>query len=195
MIEKMILPIKIPTILFNKESSLEISDCYIRQSYLEDYSEISEIQDKVVEDLLVNRDDNLFISTEKDKIKDFLERDDIFFICVQTPDVICAYSYTFFNQEIEYDLSYFFKNEKVATFDSIVVLPQFRGNKLQDKLLKVSIEEAKRRNYNIMASTVSPDNIHSINNFIKNGFEILKIIEGGYIYGSYKRYVVYKILN
>ena len=42
-----------------------------------------------------------------------------------------------------------------------------------------------------MVSTVSPDNIPSVNNFIENGFKVLKII----FYGELKRYLVYKCLH
>jgi len=76
------------------------------------------------------------------------------------------------------------------------VLPNFRGNKLQDILLKISIEEAQKRNYDIMATTVSPNNFYSINNFIRNDFKILKIIEGEEgLYKGHKRYIMYKNLN
>lgn len=163
----------------------EERDCYFRQCATDDYSTIIEIQGKIMIDL--GNNEGLFVPTENDKIKEFFEQDDIYFICVQTPNGICAYSYTLFNDKTDY-INVNFKNKKVATFDTVVVLPEFRGNKLQQKLLEISCEEALKRNYDIVASIVSPDNIISINNFIINDFEILKIIK----FKEYNRYIVYK---
>jgi len=188
----MMLPVKIPNLILNKNPLHEIKDCYMRQCCPDDYTEISGIQKTVVADLATKEHTQLFIPTEENVIRDFLERDDVLFLCVETPDGICAYSYTFFSNDIEYNLCSYFDIRDVATFDTVVVLPPFRGNKLHDQLLKVSIQEAKKRNSNIIASTVSPDNIHSVNNFIKNGFEILKILNGGEGYEGYKRYIMYK---
>jgi ribosomal protein S18 acetylase RimI-like enzyme len=194
--DKFIMDLHTPILNRIKKETYEIKGCYFRHCSLDDFSVITEIQDKAMEDLRKNQLNGLFIPTENDQIKEFLEQEDIFFICAQTPDGICAYSCTFFNNKIEYDLSYNFKNKRVATFDTVVVLSDFRGNKLHDKLLKISIEEAKKRNYEIMAATVSPDNFHSINNFIENGFKILKIkfISETKSHEEYKRYIVYKSL-
>ena len=186
---------KSPVFMLNKNISYKIKGCYIKLCCQEDYPEIIGIQDDIMNDLIKNQNDKLFIPTPKDKVRDFLKQEDVFFICVQTPqNGICAYSYTFFDNKNEYDLSYNFDNKKVATFDTVVVLPDFRGNSLHDELLKISIEEAKKRCYDTMAATVSPDNIHSINNFKKNGFEVLKIIENTKPYEGHKRYVMYKNL-
>jgi len=166
----------------------EERDCYFRQCINDDYSAIIEIQEKVIADLKCN--DEIFVPTEKDKIKEFFEQDDIYFVCVQTPNGICAYSYTLFNDKTDY-INVNFKNKKVATFDTVVVLPEFRGNNLQQKLLEISCEEAMKRNYDIIASIVSLKNIPSINNFITNGFKILKITK----FKEHDRYIVYKKLR
>lgn len=189
------LPVKLPTPITNKNTKEKI-ECWIRQCSINDYERIVEIQNIIMEKLKNCNNKKLFICTENDKIKSFLEQDNIFFICVETSKKeICAYSYTFFKNQDEYDLGYKFKNTEVATFDTVVVLPDFRGNKLQDILSKISINEAKKRCCEIIASTVSPDNIHSVNNFISNDFKILDIIDNTEPYEGYKRYVMYKELN
>jgi len=175
-----------------KGNKYKIDGCYFRQCIVDDYSMLIKIQEKVVDDLKNNQNEDLFLPTKNEEIKSFLGRDDIFFICVQTPDGICAYSCTFFNDTLEYDLSRYFDGKKVATLDTIVVLPGFRGNKLQRKLQTISEEEAKRRNYDIIAATVSLDNIHSKNNLIGNGYSELKTISYEKQGKKWERLVVYK---
>jgi len=178
------------------EKAVELPTFDLRNCDRNDYSKIIEIQDKVITELKKSQNEKLFIPTENEKIKEYLEHENIFFICVHTSNKqICAYSYTFFDDKIEYDLSHYFANKKVATFDTVVVSPDFRGNKLHDKLLNFSIEEAKKRNYDIIAATISPDNIYSLKNFMRNGFDVLKIIEGDSPYEGYRRYVMYKKLK
>jgi len=177
------------------EKKVELPIFDLRNCDRNDYSKIIEIQDKVMTDLKKSQNEKLFIPTENEKIREYLGHENVFFTCVCTSKkYICAYSYTFFDDNIEYNLSRYFANEKVATFDTVVVLPDFRGNKLHDKLLKFSIEEAKKRNYDIIAATISPDNIYSLNNFMRNSFELLKTTEEGQ-YEGYKRYVMYKKLK
>ena len=158
----------------------------------EDYTNIVTIQNDVVEELKENGNDALFITTDDNSINEYLKREDIYFIGVKAKDQLCAYSYTLFNDDLDYSLSHNFKNKKTATFDSVIVAPQFRVNNLHSQLLKASIDEAIKNNYEIIATTVSPDNIHSLNNFIKNGFLVLRIINGEVGYEGYKRYVMYK---
>ncbi|NDV59261.1 GNAT family N-acetyltransferase [Bacteroides sp. 519] len=180
----------LPNFLYKKH---KVPNCYIRLCNPEDYQEILDIQNVIMADLKSNKNERLFIPTQNNQIKDFLNRKDIYFLCVQTPEGICAYSYTFFSSEVEFDLSYNFEQNKVATFDTVVVLPNWRGNKLHEHLLNISIEEAKKRDYDLMAATVDPENIYSINNFVANGFEILKNAKDAQ-YEGYERYIVYKKL-
>lgn len=59
----------------------------------------------------------------------------------------------------------------VANIKLVIVLPQYRGNGLQQKLIsfleKVAVEKGKK----ILCATVSPDNTVSIKNFEAVGFE------------------------
>jgi len=170
------------------QTNHDIKNCYFRQCVNNDYSMIVDIQNKIVEELIKTHNEKMFFPTNNEIIKEFLCHKDVYFICLQIPDGICSYSYTCFNGIS--DLNYYFKNEEVATFDTVVVLPQFRGNKLQSQLIKITELEAKKRNMSILAAIVSPDNIHSVNNFMDNKFKILKRI----IYKKLKRYIVYKYL-
>ena len=168
----------------------KINDCFIRQCNENDYNEIIKVQNDIVMDLKESKNESLFIPTKDEIIKGFLGQDDIYFICAQTPEGICAYSITFFGYNDDYDLSHHFNGEKVATCDTVVVLPEFRGNKLQQLLYRVSENEAKKRKFYFISATISPDNFHSLNNAFEEGFVIYKTI----YYDKLKRYIVYKRL-
>jgi Sortase and related acyltransferases len=172
----------------------DVEDCYFRKCVYGDTLTIVNIQSKVIEELANAHSQNLFIPTKPDEIERLLQReqDAIYFICVQTPDGICAYSCTIFDEKCDASLSPHFESKRVATFDSVVVLPDFRGNALQSKLLKISEEKAKEEGYDIIASMVSPKNTHSMDNFIKEGFKVFDTIT----YGEQKldRCIVFKNL-
>jgi GNAT superfamily N-acetyltransferase len=64
----------------------------------------------------------------------------------------------------------------VALFDSIMVKEDYRGNKITQAVLKYIYKEAKRKNIKIIIATIHPENIHSLENFINNGYSIMKKI-------------------
>ena len=169
-------------------SICETGGCIFRKVISADYSTILAIQDKVVADLLENK--TLFIPTEKHKIKQYIEDENTYFICVETTSGIGAYAYTLLNDNTSY-ITEHFKNKKVALFDSVVVLPELRGNQLQQRFMELSFQKAKETNHDVIAAIVSPENAQSLNNFEKNGFKKLKTIE----VGGFTRYIVFKNLS
>jgi len=158
----------------------------IRRAEPADLCAILAIQDKIIDEL---SDKSLFIPTEKNNIKKYIENKDVFFACVKTPCGVGAYSYTLFNDSSDYIVENF-KNKKVALFDSVVVMPELRGNRLQKTLKEFSCNQAKKANQDIITAIVSPNNKYSLDNFTQNGFEILKTIK----FESFDRYLVYKNL-
>ncbi len=61
---------------------------------------------------------------------------------------------------------------KVAHLETTVVHPQYRGNSLQSLTLQQAIPMVKDFGYNHLLCTVSPHNIYSLFNIIKNGLRI-----------------------
>ncbi len=59
----------------------------------------------------------------------------------------------------------------VANVKLIIVLPDYRGNGLQNKLISQLEQIAKLKGKKVLCSTVSPENIYSIKNFEKLGYE------------------------
>lgn len=77
---------------------------------------------------------------------------------------------------------------QVVNMDSAAVYPQYRGHGLQKKLLQAAEEETQRNGMRILLCTVHPDNQFSLQNVLKQGYEIQKKLEK---YGSV-RYLLRK---
>ena len=84
------------------------------------------------------------------------------------------------------------KLAKAAHMDSVVVLPQFRGHKLQYRLITAAEEVLRREtDYTIWMATVHPDNGYSLDNVRAHGYEV---VAEAVKYGGYRRYVLMKEL-
>lgn len=68
--------------------------------------------------------------------------------------------------KFELDLDY----KKVIDYGPMFVNPKYVGNKLQYQMLNELDKYSIDKNYNFVVATIHPDNIYSINNFIKDGF-------------------------
>jgi len=68
---------------------------------------------------------------------------------------------------------------KVAHLETTVVHPEYRGNSLQSLTLQVAIPIIKEFGYSHLLCTVSPQNIYSLYNIMKNGL-IIKALKKKY---------------
>lgn len=80
---------------------------------------------------------------------------------------------------------------QVINMDSAAVLPEYRGLGLQRKLVAMAEEQLHREGAYILLCTVHPDNRFSLNNVLKQGYQIQKKLEK---YGSV-RYLLRKDLK
>lgn len=73
--------------------------------------------------------------------------------------------------------------EKVAHMESIAILPEYRGNGLQYSLMQAAEKELRQRGYGYLMCTIHPDNVYSINNAVRQGYEVVMTKEkyGGFI--------------
>lgn len=79
---------------------------------------------------------------------------------------------------------------KVAHMDSVVILPKYRGHKLQYKLIEAAEEILRQEtDYEIWMATVHPDNKYSLDNVQALGYQIVAEAKK---YGGYPRYVLMK---
>ena len=76
---------------------------------------------------------------------------------------------------------------KVSFIEATAILKKFRGNRLQNKMTKLTMDYFKKENnFHYALSTVSPINIPSIKSLFHNEFEIIKLTN---MYGSKLRYI------
>ena len=74
----------------------------------------------------------------------------------------------------------------VAHMESAAVLPEYRGLRIQNKLMARGFELLKDTEYKYVMGTAHPDNVFSVNNFLKLGYEIVADVKK---YGGLRRYV------
>ena len=74
----------------------------------------------------------------------------------------------------------------VAHMESAAVLPEYRGLRIQNQLMARGFELLKETEYKYVMGTAHPDNVFSVNNFHKLGYEIVADVKK---YGGLRRYV------
>lgn len=79
-----------------------------------------------------------------------------------------------------------------ADIDGVVVLPEYRGNGLQKRLVMYLEEKAREKNIDNIVAEVTFGNDYSLNNFKKLGYEIKTWYEKD---KNIKRYILLKKLN
>lgn len=79
---------------------------------------------------------------------------------------------------------------RVVHMDTAAVHPDYRGRKLQNRLMAEAERELRRQGRRVLLCTVHPENQYSIRNVLKQGYTIVKKLEK---YGSI-RYILRKDL-
>ncbi|HIS17915.1 MAG TPA: hypothetical protein IAC02_04835 [Candidatus Coprovivens excrementavium] len=79
---------------------------------------------------------------------------------------------------------------EVVDYGPMFVNPKYVGNSLQYQMLKELDEYSSNKGYKYAISTVHPNNIYSINNLIRDGFELV----GYRIFTRGERNIYYKKL-
>ena len=80
---------------------------------------------------------------------------------------------------------------KVCELGGNLVLPEYRGLRIQNKLMAKGFELLKETEYRYVMGTAHPDNIFSVNNFLKLGYEIVADVKK---YGGLRRYVFHQTI-
>ena len=83
------------------------------------------------------------------------------------------------------------QKELSVYMDSAAVLPAFRGQGLQNRMLTECEHILENTPYKYALSTISPENHASLHSLIKNGFKVKKTAK---LYGGLKRNILYKEL-
>lgn len=81
--------------------------------------------------------------------------------------------------------------EHAAHIDSVAILPEFRGRRLQHRMMQAAEEELKKRSVRYLFCTVHPENRFSRDNMVRLGLHTVKTTEK---YGGLKREIMMKTL-
>lgn len=67
--------------------------------------------------------------------------------------------------------------DKVVHMDTVVVLPEYRGHGLHERMLVFAENMINKDKYRYYMATAAPYNSASVNTFIKCGYQIVKVTE------------------
>ena len=90
--------------------------------------------------------------------------------------------------DIGFDLE---QRRRVVHMDTAVVAEGWRGLGLQHRLMQACEKELSHRGWEYLLATVHPDNIYSLNNARKGGYEVMATKEK---YGGKLRHIMMKKL-
>lgn len=82
--------------------------------------------------------------------------------------------------------------ERTAVMETAAVLPAYRGQNLQYRLMQAAEQDLKDLGYRYLTATIHPDNRYSLHNALKQGYEIVNTKEK---YGGYLRHILCKKLG
>ncbi len=80
---------------------------------------------------------------------------------------------------------------QTAHMDTAVILPAYRGNGLQGRLMQKAEEDLKQAGFRCLLCTIHPDNHYSMNNALKLGYRVAKSTVK---YNGLPRNILYKAL-
>lgn len=144
---------------------------------INDLDKILELQN-IIEKNLPNK--NLFFTNDRFYFENILKQNSNLFVGIYDSDELISYSLLILNTN---SYKRFFKELKLtpslksADFDIVVVKPSHRGKGIHSMYINYFHEVLKQLDYNEVYATVHPDNNHSLDNFIKNGYEVVSKIE------------------
>ncbi len=156
----------------------------IRELSFKNLSDILKLQDKCVKNL---SDSSLFYPLTREELLESIHLDKVYGAFCE--EELVAVAVIVLNREGKRNIA----NEadcnplQTFTFDVIMVSPKWRGYGLQNIMLEQCIDLAKTRHINHIVATVSPDNSYSLNNFTKQGFEIISTSKK---YGGLLRHIL-----
>ena len=183
----------------NRDINLKVNnDKKVKASFKElDISYIDKImnlQSKIY-DLLDKK--NFYFNTSREEFINIINKIGKVIGCITEDDQLIAIgvyaAYGLNEENYGYDLD-FSKEDilKTINFESTIVLPEYRGNGLQRKIIEVLEEAALEEDIKYIGATADPENVYSVNNIKSMGFEIVKEKEK---YGGLRRYIFKKLIK
>ena len=148
----------------------------IRKAFIDDYDSIMLLQDDVICNMSNKK---WFCPSTSQEIKTFLENpQDYFALVVAHGEMIVAFACLILNpsscEDLYRDLkdnNIEVKTDKYCIFETVFVSPRYRGYSIQRTLINELCDLAFKNGKRSICATVHPDNIYSMKNFEKSGFE------------------------
>ena len=81
---------------------------------------------------------------------------------------------------------------KTAVMDTAAVLPAYRGQKLQYRLMQAAEKDLRKLGFKYLTGTIHPDNQYSLHNAVIQGYKVVNTKEK---YGGFLRHIVLKDLE
>ena len=149
-------------------------------------NEVLNFQKEIIDNM--NRKDFFCPLTEEEFLTPMKKQDNVYFLKYNT-EIIGLFVATCNIPDVlkEYQL----KNNNVMLIDSIMIKEEYRGNKLQIKILNYLYNRAKELKLDGLVATIHPENTYSLNNFINNGYKIINTL---HIHGGIRNIVFKKII-
>ncbi len=162
-------------ILNRRTNDLSIPEnYYMRPIDLKELNRVVELENHVYENLL--NKNILFMDSYEEMLDDMKSGAKIIGVFNEANDLI-AYRYISFpglrSKSLAYDIELpRSQMDKVVHLETTVVHPDYRGNALQSLTLQHAAAEVKALGYRHLLCTVSPQNMFSLYNIMKNGLKI-----------------------
>jgi ribosomal protein S18 acetylase RimI-like enzyme len=159
----------------------------VERAYLSEYQTLADLIQSVWKQ--IERKD-WFVADEPESIRCLLEEEKgIAFKAVETSSgalagVLIVAMYGNGEENLGYDIGLPKEElDTVAHIESIAVLPECRGFKLQNSLMQEAKKELALRGFRYLMCTVHPENIYSKANAVRQGYKVVMTKEkyGGFI--------------
>lgn len=156
----------------------------IRECLLEELPLVHEIEQEVYKEC-INKE--LFSLLTDSEFLSRIKPPNFIFGCFDNQHLIGYVIYKVPDEEelIEFDITSCGHNQKdTIILDGLAVLPLFRGQGLQRRMVAYFENKAKEHTKSNIVATVHPDNSFCLNNFLDAGYSILKekMMSYGYRY-------------
>lgn len=153
---------------------------------------IERLQDRV---LTCMHDSSLFVPETREELMESLESD--YCLGAFFEGELAMFTLMITNRPTERNLGHALGwsddyLKKVVTYDSTFVAPEFRGYGLQRLSYPYKKAEALRLDAKEALASVAPENSHSLNNLLSQGFDIL---DRRLLYGGRDRFILIKHLG
>lgn len=137
-----------------------------------------------------------FVSDDCEYVRRHLEEDGLIIVAEGRQGEIAGFMMVDFPGTSERNLGTYLDLEgeelnRVAHMDSVAVLPDYRGNHLHERMLTMAEDILDRMpQYKYRMCTVHPENVYSLRNFQRRGYQIRATV---YKYNGLPRHIMYKL--